>query len=397
MNLEVYKQQLADIERSFGALLRQLPGKTEVPNLLVDISQVGVGAGLRREALPACRRSEEGFLRRAADQDPADRHVSPDGRVRQRHRRAAAHRHAARHRRSNRTTRMPTTMLSFELTAKTYRYLDDAEVAAEKARPRRQEGQEAARPNRLRSANAENTGTDMFSKSHKSWLLVAGVCALASALSACSSKDDELEQFIADTKKAAGRPRRAAARGQAVRDRTRTSRRACARRSCRAAPVAPRPGLRPDSRRNREFLEQFSLDTLRMVGTLRMADRTYGLVKTKDGLVHRVLPGNYMGQADGQVTEDHAFEDQCRGNRSGRTWRLHGTPRLARAEQLKIPRQGVAANEQDHHPPVGRLDVAVARCLHRRRSGMPRPRTHRARQQARVHRRAEPVRASSCS
>src|SRR5579862_9103417 len=39
VNLEVYKQQLKDIERSFGALLRQLPGKTEVPNLLVDISQ----------------------------------------------------------------------------------------------------------------------------------------------------------------------------------------------------------------------------------------------------------------------------------------------------------------------------------------------------------------------
>src|SRR5687767_16015987 len=44
VNLEVYKQQLKDIERSFGALLRQLPGKTEVPNLLVDISQAGVGA-----------------------------------------------------------------------------------------------------------------------------------------------------------------------------------------------------------------------------------------------------------------------------------------------------------------------------------------------------------------
>ncbi len=61
--------------------------------------------------------------------------------------------------------------------------------------------------------------------------------------------------------------------------------------------------LRPDSRRNREFLEQFSLDTLRMVGTLRLSDRTYGLIKTKDGLVHRVLPGNYLGQADGRVTE----------------------------------------------------------------------------------------------
>jgi type IV pilus assembly protein PilP len=61
--------------------------------------------------------------------------------------------------------------------------------------------------------------------------------------------------------------------------------------------------LRPDSRRNREFLEQFSLDTLRMVGTLRLSERTYGLIKTKDGLVHRVLPGNYLGQADGRVTE----------------------------------------------------------------------------------------------
>jgi type IV pilus assembly protein PilO len=49
VNLEVYKQQLKDIERSFGALLRQLPGKTEVPNLLVDISQTGLAAGLEEE------------------------------------------------------------------------------------------------------------------------------------------------------------------------------------------------------------------------------------------------------------------------------------------------------------------------------------------------------------
>jgi type IV pilus assembly protein PilO len=49
VNLDVYKQQLKDIERSFGALLRQLPGKTEVPNLLVDISQTGLGAGLQEQ------------------------------------------------------------------------------------------------------------------------------------------------------------------------------------------------------------------------------------------------------------------------------------------------------------------------------------------------------------
>jgi type IV pilus assembly protein PilO len=49
VNLEVYKTQLKDIERSFGALLRQLPGKTEVPNLLVDISQTGLAAGLEEK------------------------------------------------------------------------------------------------------------------------------------------------------------------------------------------------------------------------------------------------------------------------------------------------------------------------------------------------------------
>jgi type IV pilus assembly protein PilO len=49
VNLDLYKQQLADIERSFGAMLRQLPGKTEMPNLLVDISQTGLAAGLTQE------------------------------------------------------------------------------------------------------------------------------------------------------------------------------------------------------------------------------------------------------------------------------------------------------------------------------------------------------------
>ena len=48
-NLEAYKVQLAEIESSFGTMLRQLPGKTEVPSLLVDISQTGLAAGLEEE------------------------------------------------------------------------------------------------------------------------------------------------------------------------------------------------------------------------------------------------------------------------------------------------------------------------------------------------------------
>jgi type IV pilus assembly protein PilO len=48
-SFDAYRQQLAEIERSFGTMLRQLPGKTEVDNLLVDISQTGLGAGLEEE------------------------------------------------------------------------------------------------------------------------------------------------------------------------------------------------------------------------------------------------------------------------------------------------------------------------------------------------------------
>ncbi len=44
--LEAYKEQLRKMTRDFGAMLRQLPSRTEVPSLLVDISQTGLAAGL---------------------------------------------------------------------------------------------------------------------------------------------------------------------------------------------------------------------------------------------------------------------------------------------------------------------------------------------------------------
>jgi len=62
-------------------------------------------------------------------------------------------------------------------------------------------------------------------------------------------------------------------------------------------------GPRPDDDRSREYLESFSLDSLGMVGTLNINDTMYGLVQTSDGLIHRVIPGNYMGQNDGRITE----------------------------------------------------------------------------------------------
>jgi type IV pilus assembly protein PilP len=62
-------------------------------------------------------------------------------------------------------------------------------------------------------------------------------------------------------------------------------------------------GASPDPDRPAEFLESFPLDTLRMVGTLDINETVYGLVQTSDGLIHRVVPGNYMGQNDGRITQ----------------------------------------------------------------------------------------------
>jgi type IV pilus assembly protein PilO len=60
-NLDAYKTQLQEMERSFGAMLRQLPGKTEVPNLLVDISQTGLAAGLQEKLFQPGGEKGNGF------------------------------------------------------------------------------------------------------------------------------------------------------------------------------------------------------------------------------------------------------------------------------------------------------------------------------------------------
>jgi len=49
VNLEAYKQQMVEMQERFGVMLRQLPNKTEVPELLIDITQTGLGRGLQFE------------------------------------------------------------------------------------------------------------------------------------------------------------------------------------------------------------------------------------------------------------------------------------------------------------------------------------------------------------
>jgi len=135
-------------------------------------------------------------------------------------------------------------------------------------------------------------------------LCSALACVAYLTLTACSSADEDLARFIDDTKKEPG------GRVEPLPEVKPYETFAYSAAEMRSPFLPSSPsagagmaGLRPDAKRNREFLEQFSLDTLKMVGTLRLGGRMYGLVKTKDGLVHRVSIGNYLGQADGKITD----------------------------------------------------------------------------------------------
>ena len=59
--LELYKEQLAEMEASFGALLRQLPGTTEVESLLIDVSQTGLASGLEIKKFKPSAEEKKGF------------------------------------------------------------------------------------------------------------------------------------------------------------------------------------------------------------------------------------------------------------------------------------------------------------------------------------------------
>ena len=61
-------------------------------------------------------------------------------------------------------------------------------------------------------------------------------------------------------------------------------------------------GIRPDTLRRKEELEDFPLDSLRMVGTLEQHGNAWGLIRSQEGTIYRVQPDNYMGQNHGRIT-----------------------------------------------------------------------------------------------
>ena len=62
-------------------------------------------------------------------------------------------------------------------------------------------------------------------------------------------------------------------------------------------------GPRPEATRQREPLESYPVDALKMVGLLQQKSQTWGLVRDPDGIIHRVQPGNYAGQNHGKITQ----------------------------------------------------------------------------------------------
>jgi type IV pilus assembly protein PilO len=139
VNLELYKQQLADIEKSFGAMLRQLPSKTEVDNLLVDISQTGLAAALDEKLFQPQAEVKQDFyaerpikIRLTGSYHQFGEFVSGI---------AALPRIVTLHDIQIKSAEKSSVFdqLQMELTAKTYRYLDDEEVAAAEAEKRKSE------------------------------------------------------------------------------------------------------------------------------------------------------------------------------------------------------------------------------------------------------------------
>ena len=132
INLELYRQQLTDIERSFGAMLRQLPGKTEVPNLLVDISQTGLSAGLQQQLFQPQAQENKDFyaelpikIRLTGSYHQLGEFVSGI---------ATLPRIVTLHDVDiTPANKDAFDQLQMDVTAKTYRYLDDEEIAAVEA------------------------------------------------------------------------------------------------------------------------------------------------------------------------------------------------------------------------------------------------------------------------
>jgi len=132
IDLPAYRKQLVDIESQFGALLKQLPGKSEMDALLTDINQAGLGRGLQFELFrPATQETAKDFyaelpitIRVTGNYHDLGAFASDIGRL------------------SRIVTLNDISLatakngLVMDATAKTFRYLDESEIAAQRKKPK---------------------------------------------------------------------------------------------------------------------------------------------------------------------------------------------------------------------------------------------------------------------
>ncbi len=138
---------------------------------------------------------------------------------------------------------------------------------------------------------------------------IVALVTMSVLLTACQSKQDDLERYITEVKArpATPIPPIPAVRtyspyvyeGLTGRDPFRQS---TSVGSDDVASSNAGKGPRPDLQRTREYLERFELDTMDMVGTFAKESSEWALIRDPDGTVHRIAVGNYMGKNHGKVS-----------------------------------------------------------------------------------------------
>ena len=129
---------------------------------------------------------------------------------------------------------------------------------------------------------------------------IASLCLLAAG---CGADNSDLQDFVAQVK---ARPAAPIEPIPEIAPYTPYTYRADDRRAP-FTPTAPRrdvssnSDLAPDPDRAREPLEAFPLDSLRLVGTIARSGVTYALIQAPDGVIHRLRPGNHIGQNYGRI------------------------------------------------------------------------------------------------
>lgn len=137
----------------------------------------------------------------------------------------------------------------------------------------------------------------------RSFLKGAALVLLVTVVAGCGSRNDDLLEYVDEVKARPGGRIEPLPQIKPYETFTYEAQ------SLRSPFVADSPkgrsaaGPRPEANRPKEYLEQFPLDTLKMVGTLHRDNNRYALLQTQDGMVHRVIPGNYVGQNDGRVVQ----------------------------------------------------------------------------------------------